>query len=102
MTAKPLSSAERETLDALVVVGPLWDGDVPSKSGRDDLIDRGYAVRVVVKLEDGYTAATYAGRDAWTAMYPDLDGQPAGALNEANLNRLTRRAIRRAKGTRKP
>jgi hypothetical protein len=93
-----LTGAEFDTLHALVLNGPLWDGDVPSKSGRDSLIDRGLAVRVVVRGEDGYTAATYAGRDTWKAEHPDLDGEPANTIGEANLNRLTRRAIERARG----
>ncbi|MBP6564346.1 MAG: hypothetical protein KA200_01910 [Burkholderiales bacterium] len=94
---KELTGAEFDTLHGLVLNGPLWDGDVPSKSGRDSLIERGLAVRVVVRGEDGYTAATYAGRDAWKAQWPDPDGAPAGTMREANLNRLTRRAIDRAK-----
>lgn len=52
-----------DTLKALVEQGPLWDGNVPSKAGRDALIEQRLAVRVVVAGEDGYTAATYAGRD---------------------------------------
>lgn len=59
-----LNGAEAETLTALVEQGPLWDGDLPSKSGRDGLLQKGYAVRIVVKGQDGYQAATYAGRDA--------------------------------------
>lgn len=53
-----------DTLYCLLFQGPVWDGDVPSKAGRDDLIERGWAVRVVVAGRDGYTAATYAGREA--------------------------------------
>lgn len=52
-----------DTLLALAKNGPLWDGDVPSKSGRDDLIEHGMAIRVVVKGEDGFTGLTYKGRD---------------------------------------
>ncbi len=96
----PFTGAERDTLEALVLHGPLYDGDVPSKSGRDSLIDRGLAVQVVVRGEDGHTAATYDGRDAWKALYPDLDGGPANTIREANLNRVTQRAIGRAKETR--
>lgn len=65
---QPKSNTNRDgfcfdSLLALIKNGPCWDGDVPSKSGRDELIERGYAVRVVVKGEDGFTAATYKGRD---------------------------------------
>lgn len=96
-TLKPLNSAESDTLVALVERGPLWDGDVPSKAGRDSLLSQGLAVRVIVKGEDGWQAATYAGRDAYKAMYPGPDG-PADTIHEAKVNRTTRRAIRKAKG----
>jgi hypothetical protein len=52
-----------DTLLALLKHGPCWDGDVPSKSGRDELLTLGYAVRVIHKGEDGYTGATYKGRN---------------------------------------
>lgn len=84
-----------DTLIALVERGPLWDGDVPSKSGRDDLIERGLAQRVVVRGEDGWTAATYAGRDAYKAHFPGPDG-PADTVAEAKVNRLARRTIHNA------
>lgn len=54
-----------DDLVALVERGPVWDGDVPSKSGRDELIQQGYAIRVVHKGEDGYTAASIKGRDLY-------------------------------------
>ena len=87
-----LTGSEMDTLIALVEQGPLWDGDVPSKHGRDALIAQGLAVRVVVKGEDGWQAATYAGRDAYKALYPGPDG-PADTIAEAKVNRQTRRAI---------
>jgi hypothetical protein len=43
-----MRGAELDTLIALVEHGPLWDGDLPSKTGRDCLIERGLAVRVVL------------------------------------------------------
>jgi hypothetical protein len=64
-----LTGAEVDTLIALVENGPLEDGDVPSKSGRDSLISRGLAVKIVVKGSDGYNAATYLGRDVYTKRY---------------------------------
>lgn len=86
---------EEETLVALVEHGPLWDGHVPSKAGRDALIKRGLAVRVVVCGDDGWQAATYAGRDAYKAMFPGPDG-PADTINEARANRAMCRAINSA------
>lgn len=41
----PLSGAEIDTLRCLFARGPTQDGDLPSKSGRDALIDRGFAER---------------------------------------------------------
>lgn len=87
-----MTGAEKDTLIALVERGPLWDGDVPSKVGRDSLIAQGLAVRVVVKGEDGWQAATYAGRDAYKALYPGPDGA-ADTIKEARINRLVKRAI---------
>lgn len=87
-TQDQLTGAETDTLVALIEAGPLWDGDVPSKRGRDSLIARGWAVRVVVKGEDGYTAATYAGRDAYTARYDNAD-----TIREATAMRKARRAL---------
>jgi hypothetical protein len=54
-----LSSAQREQLNQLLHQGPVWDGNVLSKSARDDLIDYGLAVRCCFMGEDGYTAASY-------------------------------------------
>ncbi|ASW06288.1 hypothetical protein [Rhizobium sp. 11515TR] len=53
---KGLSGAERDTLWCLFRNGPTWDGDLPSKSGRSDLIDKGYAER-----GDGWNWLTTAG-----------------------------------------
>lgn len=63
------TGAMLDSLIGMVERGPLEDGDVPSKAGRDELIRLGLAVRVVVKGEDGYTGATYAGRDAYTRLH---------------------------------
>ena len=90
-----MTGAEKDTLIALVEQGPLWDGDVPSKHGRDLLLEQGLAVRVVVKGEDGWQAATYAGRDAYKSLFPGPDGA-ADTIKEAKINRLTRRAINSA------
>lgn len=90
-----LTGAEIDTLIALVEKGPLWDGDVPSKSGRTGLIEKGFAVRCIVRGEDGWQAATYAGRDAYKARYSGPDGK-ADTIKEANANRLTMRVINSA------
>lgn len=42
--------------------GPVWDGDVISKSHRTDLLDIGACEKVVVKGQEGYNACTYFGR----------------------------------------
>jgi hypothetical protein len=85
-----------DTLVALVEQGPLWDGDVPSKSGRDELIDQGLAQRVIVKGEDGYTAATYAGCDAYKDRFRGPGGEVPDTVREAKANRLASGALRSA------
>jgi len=42
-----------------LVNGPVYDGDVISKSLRAELFQFGLATRVCVKGDQGYTAATY-------------------------------------------
>ncbi len=42
-----------------LVNGPIYDGDVISKSLRGELFQLGLATRVCVKGEQGYTGATY-------------------------------------------
>lgn len=83
-----MNSAEKDTLIALVEQGPLWDGDIPSKQGRDALIQAGFAVRVVVKGSDGWQAATYRGRDAYKALFPNPDGSMPDLIQQAKANRM--------------
>lgn len=85
-----------DTLVALVERGPLWDGDVPSKVERDNLVAGGLAQRVVVKGEDGYTAATYAGRDFYKAHFGTALGGQADTIAEARANRIAKQAVRGA------
>lgn len=54
--AKTLSSAEIGVLGQLFTGGPVWDGNVCSKSGRGELIKAGFAFR-----EDGWTSLTPEG-----------------------------------------
>lgn len=61
-----LNGAEKDTLICLCRHGPTWDGDVPSKSGRDGLLQKGLAAKVVIKNnQQGYQAATYRGSRAY-------------------------------------
>lgn len=91
---KPMTGAEIDTLVALVEGGPLWPGDLPSKAGRADLLERGYAVMVVVAGQDGYTAATYAGRDAYCAHFGTSLGGEADTIAEAKASRTAQNVIR--------
>lgn len=58
-------SGHYEQLLQLVKNGPIYDGDVISKSRRNDLIRWKLAVRCCFKGEQGYTAASYYG---WTVI----------------------------------
>lgn len=40
---KPLSSGAKETMRCLFFHGPTWDGNIPDKAGRGELIELGYA-----------------------------------------------------------
>lgn len=42
-----------------LINGPVYDGDVISKSNRGDLFSLGLALRVCCKGEQGFTGATY-------------------------------------------
>jgi len=58
-----MTGGEIDTIYAAFKHGPLFDGDVPSKSSRDTLLSEGFIAKVVVKGEDGYNACTHKG--AW-------------------------------------
>jgi hypothetical protein len=54
-----------EQLNQLAMKGPLWDGDVVSKSDRNDLLRIGACEKIVFKGEQGYNACTYFGWSLW-------------------------------------
>lgn len=65
-----LSNAAKDTLVCLCKSGPTWDGDVPSKSGRDELLQKKMAAKIVIKNNSqGYQAATYLGSHVYRAGY---------------------------------
>jgi hypothetical protein len=57
-----------DTLKAVYKHGPLFDGDIPSKTGRDILMGMGMITKVIVKGEDGYNACTHKGRDMYKML----------------------------------
>lgn len=65
-----LSGAAKDVLICLCKHGPTYDGDVPSKVGRDELLDKQMAAKIVLKNnEQGYQAATYKGSHVYRAGY---------------------------------
>lgn len=76
-----LKSDERDTLVALIEQGPLFDGDVPSKSARNNLIEKGLAIKCPIKGEDGYQVATYVGVAVYLRLFK------ADTIAEAIKNR---------------
>lgn len=58
------NSAHRDVLRQLMKA-PTWDGDICSKSARDDLLSWGLAARCCVNFEQGYTTATYLAGSLW-------------------------------------
>lgn len=63
-----------EQLYALHKNGPVWDGDIISKSDRDELLDIGACSKVSVKGEQGYNACTYFGKNLLN-IYDWLHGE---------------------------
>lgn len=63
-----MNSAEYDCIRAGFKHGPLFDGDVPSKVGRDSLLDKGYMAKVVIKGEEGYNACTCKGARAYRLL----------------------------------
>lgn len=62
-----LSGLEQETLVGLIKFGPVYDGDVVSKTARSTLIDLGLAHKAISKGEQGYQVANYKGWAVWKA-----------------------------------
>ena len=60
--AHRMSKSHLEVLKHCESEGPLWDGDVISKSHRTDLCEVGAIAKVSVKGEQGFNACTYYGR----------------------------------------
>lgn len=54
-----------DVLNACFERGPLYDGDIPSKSGRDNLLEAGYISKIIVNGEEGFNACTYKGAQAY-------------------------------------
>lgn len=66
--AQEMTSAERDVIRATFYNGPLYDGDIPSKTGRDSLLSKGFITKVVVKGEDGFNACTSKGAYAYNLI----------------------------------
>lgn len=93
--AQRMPADARETLRALLTNGPLSDGDVPSKQGRDWLLEASCASKIIVGGQDGYQAATYKGRDVFRHLFIDPDGKIPETLLEALSLEETHRVLRR-------
>lgn len=84
-----------DTLIALVEKGPLHDGDIPSKSGRDGLVALGCAHRGLCDGEEGYNYATYLGVQLYLRalkLPPEMAHYP---LHEAIAHRKAQHALRK-------
>lgn len=60
-----MDAGERDCICLSFEKGPVDDGDVPSKSSRDTLVEEGFMAKVVVKGEEGFNACTYKGAMAY-------------------------------------
>ena len=66
--AQDLTGAEIDTIKAAYLKGPLYDGDVPSKSARDELVSSGFMEKVIVRGEEGFNACTYKGAELFRLL----------------------------------
>ena len=65
---RSMTSAERDCLRKAFEKGPLDDGDIPSKTGRDLLVHEGFMTQVIVAREQGFNACTYKGANAYKLL----------------------------------
>ena len=71
-TVQQLDPSAKEVLKGCFEQGPLHDGDVPSKTGRDELLNLGFVAKVTVKSEEGFNACTYLGARAYRLIKEGL------------------------------
>ena len=64
-----LKEQYKDALSQLILKGPVEDGDITSKSKRDDLIEMGLANKIAHRGEFGFSAATYVGLYVFKAMF---------------------------------
>jgi hypothetical protein len=67
-SVQEMDSGERDTIRAAFRIGPLDDGDVPSKVSRDALLAKGMIAKVVVRGQYGFNACTYRGAFAYRLL----------------------------------
>lgn len=65
MDVQTFGSGERDVIIGSFEHGPLFDGDLCSKTSRDRLVSTGYMARGVVDGEEGYNFCTYKGGSAY-------------------------------------
>lgn len=68
-----LTGSQHDTLVALVERGPLYDGDLPSKIARDELVEKGLAIQILHRGSDGYTAATLEGGEVFKRVFGNAE-----------------------------
>ena len=79
-----LSSSAIEVLHGLFIEGPLWDGDVPSKSGRDKLATFGLVTRL-----NGWQQLTKKGLDMALSAGLDRVKEPHYRQRRKAINLLS-------------
>lgn len=64
-----LTAGEVETLNHVVINGPLYPGHIPSNEGLAGLMRKGLVVQILYRQDEGYYAASMAGRDCFVRKY---------------------------------
>ena len=77
-----LTGGEIDTLVALIERGPLRDGDIPAKAGRDGLHTLQYVAQVVINRDSYFWVATTKGLEWYLERYK------ADNIEDARFNRI--------------
>lgn len=91
-----MSGAAKDSLHQMLFAArPVWDGDHISKSGRDELIHAGLAVRVCHQGEQGYTSVTYPAYSIYKRVKGDEALRTGQLAAQARFRDLAAKTMRK-------
>ncbi|WP_144106661.1 hypothetical protein [Paraburkholderia sp. BCC1886] len=79
-----LPSGWTDVLICLIERGPVDDGDIPSKSARNALLEAGFAAKVIIDQKEAGNVATYYGRALYCQLVDEDNLEAAIAKRQAS------------------